>query len=510
MQNNLNAARDFTGSNPSDGMKRRVLLLADPDLSSALKAWLVRLGFDVFDGRETTTDPNERGYGCDWLASKLFPSSKRSTKMASAEDRWQPLYPKLAGALKLLGRAGKEERKDEPATLFRWGEFDVVILQDLWLTSEAEANASVVPLGCVLAFDDYYLRANFSGRKIVMVTDPGFFNKVTPGASLSTTLASLFDQNGQITYIPLVGDSAVELPLWQLKRALDRKSGWEAPVLDLSRIAQELLDYRDSLLNNSFSRLIKQLREYIFGRAHVVLIDDNPETIKDFFECLSFVASPASEWAKTGHVLVLSLDAQAVPTFFRNFSELVEHCKALLKPTTTGDKNLLFVTDILFDRVQWIDNNWRFTGIQLIEELRKVQERFRSVGVVAFTGLSTPFITTPAYQLGADAVVFKAADPVAVGHSHLSPRRAGIDRLLLMLAFLCFQREFLREKRMAEHENAGKELEHLKQVLPRHSVSPHIREEWNDTFYILEGLRTYSVAPEEFEAIRTGLMEKYD
>ena len=512
MQSSPSVARSAGSSQSPESRGHRVLLLADRDLTATLKDWLKRLGFDVYDAREAVAN-SPVADGCDWLSTQLFPPTNMISENPKSEDRLpRRFFRKTARLLAVSGRetASKEKQdRDESATLFRWNEFDIVIIQDLWLTPDE--NAGPIPLGCVLAFDDYYLMANFLGRKIILITDPGFFKKKTPDIPLAAALTSMFDQNRQIVYLPLVGDSEVELPLQRLKRVLNLELGAEASDFNLSGGAKEtLIEYRDSLLDRAFSILIERIKEYISERADVVLVDDDPKTTKSLFECLSCGKFLLPERTEAGQVSVLSLGPQAQSVSFRNFSELVEHCKQVQKDTTTARKNVLFVTDILFDRVQWTGDDQRRTGIELIEDLRKVQEWRQSVGIVAFTSLSTPFVTTQAYQLGADAVVFKPADPLAIGHSHLSPSRAGMDRLLLMLAFLCFQKQFLREKRMARHDNANQELEHLKQVLPRYAVSPHVQEEWNDTFYILKGLHTYPVLPEEFKSIREELVKKYD
>jgi hypothetical protein len=109
---------------------------------------------------------------------------------------------------------------------------------------------------------------------------------------------------------------------------------------------------------------------------------------------------------------------------------------------------------------------------------------------VCLTGISAPAITTTSLHRGADAVVAKATKHAgAVQHA----RHVDDDvvfRLLLTVAFLCFQREYLRVRRIMPQEPAKSQRE-LGRVLPAYAVSPHVREEWEDTAYILDSRSLY-------------------
>jgi hypothetical protein len=83
-------------------------------------------------------------------------------------------------------------------------------------------------------------------------------------------------------------------------------------------------------------------------------------------------------------------------------------------------------------------------------------------------------------------------------------------RLLLTLAFLCFQKQLLAHTRgEREAGNAQNALHRLRTSLPRHYVSLHRQEEWHDANYYLDALSLYDSGSPELTQIRTELEAKY-
>lgn len=61
----------------------------------------------------------------------------------------------------------------EICRFFEWGNYDAIVMQDVWLSgsSASTAGVSLELAGYVFALQDYYERANFRTAKVVIVTD---------------------------------------------------------------------------------------------------------------------------------------------------------------------------------------------------------------------------------------------------------------------------------------------------------------------------------------------------
>jgi CheY-like chemotaxis protein len=171
---------------------------------------------------------------------------------------------------------------------------------------------------------------------------------------------------------------------------------------------------------------------------------------------------------------------------------------------------LLIVTDILFDAVDW--DGERTTGVDLMDALTAMRrERHSRIGIVGLTGIASPMVLTSAFQRGADAVVNKSPMDRDAALQHANGLDAPVrHKLLLSLASLCFQHEFLFAKRQAAPETARREAAAMRRILPSHTVSPHLQAEWEATQYLLESKATYATtSPAVQRAIRR-IHEQYD
>jgi hypothetical protein len=95
----------------------------------------------------------------------------------------------------------------------------------------------------------------------------------------------------------------------------------------------------------------------------------------------------------------------------------------------------------------------------------------------------------------------------------------------MTLAFLCFQKSFLAEKRqeaealiertrsrkvVAQSEAILGSLRHLQAVLPKYTVSLHLQQEWLDTCYLYEAINIYGSGSEQLKLVQKDIREKYD
>jgi CheY-like chemotaxis protein len=309
----------------------------------------------------------------------------------------------------------------------------------------------------------------------------------------------MFDPNAQIALVPLLGASAGKFPLDELRRVL-AFTPERRPVPPHDRV--QVHDYRAELLARGARVLNKPIRDYVADRARVFIIDDDPATIETVRRYLG--AAERKVDAKQPGVYVAPLFGDGEAERFGRFADLVSWCDAQVRERRTDGAALIFITDILFDRAWSFTRDARSSGIDLIRELRSLAERqSASIGIVAFTGLDSPVIAMAAYNHGADWVVTKGGDAVDHGHGHLELAGSGLHRLMLTVALLCFQKEFLRTKRETESTDPVDDAQQLLRVLPWHTVSPHLIEEWRDTNYILSARAMYGerAAPEEVKTI---------
>jgi CheY-like chemotaxis protein len=366
----------------------------------------------------------------------------------------------------------------EPAetSFFHWPLYDTIVLQDLW---PRQTTQQLIALGCLLASADYYLQGNFAGQKIVLMTDPGYFETNT--IQWERVLRLQYDTNGQIDFIPLVG-----VPPSTIYERLRIAAGAEQSVMVRPRTIED----RDVPDHGFETRhvIAEHLAAYVSARADVAVVDDDENTIAALapsFGC----PMKAAEHNALQLLRVLSGNASIVSHHARE--HLVRDCLDIIRKPG-DDRMTLFVTDLLFDRVDWRATMVRrWNGIELIDMLRThaAGEKAR-VAIIALTGISAPAVVTAALQRGADAVVMKTTrHPGEIAHARHVDDEV-IFRLLLTLAFLCFQREYLRTRRMLE-EHPLRAQRALARVLPAHAVSPHVHEEREDTAYVLDARALY-------------------
>ena len=125
------------------------------------------------------------------------------------------------------------------------------------------------------------------------------------------------------------------------------------------------------------------------------------------------------------------------------------------------------MTDVLFE----ISDPTK-TGIDLTAGLREAFHQ--DIGIIVYTAFTTPFIAMSAYSRGA-------------------------------LAVLVFQKEYFRRVReqcsaLANSEKTeefladktGVLISIFERTLPKHTVSPHMAQEWEDTYFLLKMMQTSS------------------
>jgi CheY-like chemotaxis protein len=451
--------------------RRRVLLLAHADIAEPTARYLRRLGCEV-------TAPPLDDATAEACASVLFPSKRVPPKAREhrlsfhfGRKRGQPPPPEVG-----------------PPAFFAWGAFDAVVVQDLWFSAE---DRRMIPFGCTVVTTDYYVRGNFSQPKVVLVTDPGFYGLMREGkVPCEETLRSAFDRNEQLVFVPIVATHASAESLAQVGFAVKgRNRGRSTPVKTKRNSQMRALPRESDAPEQAraMSLLARALGEYIASHAHVLVIDDSRTTVRSIAAQLGRVVDPKGE----DRVHACDLTTGAV-TSHASFDELRRYCDEVVEHAREASELVLIVTDILFDAVEW-DGGDRKTGIDLIDHLRASQrERHVKLGIVGLTGVASPLVMTSAYHRGADAVVNKAAgNDSTLHHAHIVDEFV-VYKLLLTMASLCFQYEFLYAKRHAPVERARQESAAMRRILPSHAVSPHLQAEWEATQYLLESQATYA------------------
>src|SRR5258706_563069 len=149
--------------------RAKVLVIAYPELASAIYEALEP--YALFPARQAQAGLRASQTDAptvSWLFSQIFPGP--------------PVPPQpgvLARMLSALGQVWPRRHStpqnsvlatDSSSSLFQWGDYDFVIIQDLWLA----ASGSYPTLECagyVLANLDYYLWGNFHTKKVILVTD---------------------------------------------------------------------------------------------------------------------------------------------------------------------------------------------------------------------------------------------------------------------------------------------------------------------------------------------------
>lgn len=455
-----------------NGPRPRVLLLAHADLAEPTARYLRRLGFDV-------TAPLFPALTAEACASLLFPPKKIPDR--NRDHRLRLSFGRKNGEPEPVTETG-------PPAFFAWGAFDAVVVQDLWFSAE---DRRLIPFGCTVVTTDYYVRGNFSQPKIVLVTDPAFYGLMREtDVPCEETLRSAFDRNEQLVFVPVLGSGTSAGSLSRIGWAVKGRNGTRSAPLKTKRNSQMRALPRESDAPEqarAMALLSRALGEYISSRAHVFVIDDSTTTIKSIAAQFGQVVQPY------GDDRVHTCDvASGTVVSHASFDDLRRDCDRLVEHARATNELVLIVTDILFDAVEW-DGGDRKTGIDLIDALRASQrERHVKLGIVGLTGVASPLVMTSAFHRGADAVVNKAAgNDSTLHHAHVVDEYV-IYKLLLTMASLCFQQEYLHAKRHAPAERARQESAAMRRILPSHAVSPHLQAEWEATQYLLESQATYA------------------
>jgi hypothetical protein len=404
-----------------------------------------------------------------------------------------------------------EDPSEQGRSLFEWGNYDFVILLDIFLQQETLTGP-----GYIFAARDYYEQGNFRSTKIILVTDPVYTwwktarALETADASLERLQAAL-DRKGAIHFLRLTDPHFAK----KLRGVVQGSTG-NAGGTGQEQLSNEadLAELREPVMK----AVAVEVRKYLSDYATVVMVEDEIEELKNIYFAVTGGMPggwPSSETNGVDTATAWKLNGNRQETHL-DFHRLIEYTERLKKNASSEGRYYMFVTDILF-KLQ----GWDKTGIDLIEEIRRVFTH--QVGIVAFTGFATPFITMSAYQRGADFVIQKGdLSRLVSGHKPITA--SGTDRLLMTLAFLCFQKQFLRRKRNEGDPSAwgrghgaerfkrwaGRSIVELKRVLPKHSVSLHIQQEWLDTLYLLEAARIYDLKSPQLEWAWREVRAKYD
>lgn len=461
--------------------KSRVLLLAHSDYAKPMARYLRRHGYDV-------TVPVLKDNTAEECAGLLFPP-RESAPATHTETRWRfPWRSKNQG--QTLPDVG-------PPTFFAWNAFDAVVMQDLWPSRE---DGRMIPFGCMVVSDDYYARGNFHQPKVLLVTDPGFYKTTPGGRSYDEMLRASFDRNEQISFVPLVSTTSTN-SLSRLTSALKRRNG-------IRRSERIELPTESSAPEQALALSVikKALADYIRSCAHVVLVDDSPFIVEAV--AAQFEKNVAVK--EKGRVHFCDVTAGTVVSH-ASFDELRRDCEQTVESARRAGELLIIITDILFDAVEW--DGGRKTGIDLIAALRSPQRgQEGKVGIIGLTGVGSPLVMTSAFHRGADAMVSKSPrHGIAASHHATGVNELVMYKLLLTMASLCFQHEFLRAKRHVPVDRARAESFAMRRILPSHAVSPHMQAEWEATQYLLEAQATYAQSPSgPAERVISRIREQYD
>jgi CheY-like chemotaxis protein len=509
--------------------RKKVLVIASSEWASAIYEGLsdyiiapAPVPIESNDGGDQRT--------VSWLCSQMFPSPKEPPKTSALsrarkalwdpnpESSIEPLAPTPAAPINF------------PMSLFNWGAYDFVIIQDIWRLGDGNA-ATMEGAGYVLANLDYYLWGNFKTKKIILVTDPQFLHKkaewlgvrrkLSLPAQVEKDLLGAFDSKQAFERVDLNKPGA--MPIQRIKELIaesfaqtEAESPANQPRLPHSSASENISSIADAFLHETMTEALRALRSYVKHHAEVIVVDDELVELDNTFAELTGEHLKLPSKMSLGSVAVASASRRTV-TQAKTFGELVKVCAQEFQDAFQGGKRYaLLVTDILFR-----GPNWHQTGLDLIETLRdelRLAQNERRVGIVAFTAFTTPFIAMCAYQRGADFVVSKTA----LGGHDL--KMQGTDRLMMTLAFLCFQKSFLFEQRSKAgelimstesqtsraNETSFELLRQMLRILPKYAVSMHLHQEWLDTSYLLEAINVYGSDDAQLRSIYKQINGKYE
>ena len=493
--------------------KKKVLVIAHPELANAIYEAL-----DPLIELSDRADPSSEDATVAWLCDRIFPSPLRK-KTAFFMRAWSKM--------RTLGRNQRPTLLAD-SSLFGWGGYEFVIIQDLWPVRSSSGN-TLECAGYVLAGLDYYLWGNFSTKKIILVSDKTFPPRkaelireglLLPPATDVDDVVSEFDRKQAFATIDLGGDGDFRQRLVRVleggKNSLNLAAQKQAvgTAATYVRGHEDTEEIADHLSKPVLEEVLRALQTYVGQQAEVIVVDDELQDLNQTFKQLTGKPLNSQPNQSLNQVNV-TRTSDGIVQQAETFDGLVDLCTREFDKAIRGSKPYtLLVTDILFR-----GSSWNKTGLDLIDTLRvslKQQAKARHIGIVAYTAFTTPFIAMSSHQRGADFVVAKT-----VLGSH-DIKLTGSQRLMMTLAFLCFQKSFLSERRkdaesiMKETKSAesvGRTqtiLRQLQAVLPKHTVSPHLQQEWLDTCYLFEALSLYEPESEQLQEVYQEMSRKYD
>jgi CheY-like chemotaxis protein len=513
---------------------KKVLVIANPELASV-----------VYDGLESYILPpavreraslreaiENKSRTVSWLCEQVFPSPKETPKVGALNRAWRAFWDRESKPLAAGSADSDVASADSTMSLFQWGAYDYVIIQDVW-RSDVGPDETLEAAGFVLANLDYYLWGNFSTKKIILVTTEKNFlrQKIERGSwrtqlslpsDAPADLSSVFDVKQAFELVE-VNEPGAD-PIKQIRDLLMADARGVDSMAKVSanenQVHQQLKQEQTAAISGVLTypvmqQALKVLRTYILHHAEVIVVDDELRELDETVSQLTGKRLRAIGQQDPGRVAVATASSESVEQA-NDFEQLIRICaKQFDTAARTGKQYMLLVTDILFRGPAWHQ-----TGLDLIERLRdelQVQS-MRRVGIVAYTAFTTPFIATSSYQRGADFVVSKTG----LGGHDLNV--SGKDRLMMTLAFLCFQKSFLSEQRSRAgelimstrartseiKEESFERLRQLQRILPKHAVSMHLHQEWLDTCYLLEAINVYGDENDQLGGLYDEINGKYE
>lgn len=403
-------------------------------------------------------------------------------------------------------------------SFFEWGYYDYVILQDLWLDDDASPDA-LEAAGYVLAALDF-MRGNFDTKKIVVLTDASYawWRAVRQADGKPTDhldergaqerLVERFDRKGAWAFMHLTEDENFLCSLRALVHGDDAPRNGANGAAGISR------DGMSRLYAPVMDSVDRALRAYIQKRAEVIIVDDDPDDLGNSLAALN-PGHPQrdlkADGQKPGEVTVASVK-RGILARRDSFEGVRDDCvrvidEALRRPGL----DTILVVDVLLN----VTGRWRRTGLDLLGFLRKHYAEQHRLRMVVFTGFSTPSITMSAYQRGADFVVHKsgsAGESDGGYGSHDPIVTEDRSRLVMTLALMCFQKEFLRGLRRGLANGGitpGEAVRILASMAPKHTLSLHMQPEWEDTRYLVGSAQVYGPASDRFKLAYTEIVGRY-
>jgi len=508
--------------------KKKVLVIAHPELAGAIYEALDSYIERPPGPRALVPITSSAEATVAWLVDRIFPSPSLK-KTAFFKRAWSAL--KTLGSNQPLALPATNAT-GSPMSLFGWGGYQFVIIQDLWPVDSASGR-TLECAGYVLANLDYYLWGNFGTKKIILVSDKEFPQRKAewirelhlPSLTSIDAVASEFDRKQAFELVELGDGSQLTEQLVRLLQGDEtpHNSGPRATRAVSNRVTDDReeespsgespSDIADHLRYPVLQEVLRALQSYVGEQAEVLVVDDEFSDLEETFKQLTGRQLDDQPKLSSNQVKVTKA-SDGIVRQVDTFDALIDLCMSEFHNAAGSSKRYtLLVTDILFR-----GPTWNKTGLDLIETLRLKlkQEKARRIGIVAYTAFTTPFIAMSSHQRGADFVVAK----LDVGAHDVKIK--GSQRLMMTLAFLCFQKSFLSDKRKEaddmrkaakpgeSFDPAQRSLRQLRAVLPKHTVSPHLQQEWQDTCYLFEALGVYESESPQLKEIYQEVSTKYD